>query len=76
MHVRAPVLIIDLNPREAVCHRCRAVTPLGWGLPVGHDGAIVPNWYCGEWAGVPSCQACYEEHSRRSEATDPNRQFP
>lgn len=67
------VLVIDLNPRDQICHRCGKVTPVGWGLPVGPDGGYVPNWHVGEWAGVASCQPCYEWHKAKSEATDPAR---
>jgi len=71
--VSMKILVIDLNPREQICHRCNVTCSAEYGLPVGPDGGYVPNWYEGEWAGVPSCRTCYEWHERRSEATDPNR---
>lgn len=63
------MLVIDLNPREQECHVCRAVVPVGFGLPVDESGLIVPNWYEGEWAGVPACEPCYRRHKKWSEET-------
>lgn len=69
-------LVIDLNPRDQICARCGAVCPVGHGLPVDESGMVVPNWYQGDWAGVPACKKCHDEHAVKSEATDPARGGP
>jgi hypothetical protein len=66
---KVEVLVIDLNPREQECHRCGAVCPVKFGLPVDVGGDYVPNWYEGEWAGVPACEPCHRKHEAWSRRT-------
>jgi hypothetical protein len=68
MRALKDLLIIDLSEAWTTCLRCGKETPHQWGLPVdAMSGGIVPNWYEGEWAGIPACRECYEKHALWSE---------
>lgn len=66
-----PVLVINLSEPWTNCSSCNKETPYKWGLPISEDGQIVPNWWPGEWGGVPACEECYKKHAAWSDRTEP-----
>jgi len=65
-----PVIVIDVWPTWIKCHLCDKDALFGWGVPITDDGQIIPNWYPGDWGGVPVCEPCFEKHAAWSDRVD------
>jgi hypothetical protein len=53
------IAVINLQPREYVCHCCGIdFLDGGFGVP-GYEDLILPNDWTGEWAGFPACEDCF-----------------